>query len=105
MKLAFTVALLLATQLSALAAEPAAEPKPPLASGTLEKLDLAHHRFTLTSTNGPQTFVITDQTFIYRGKEKISPDKLKPGELIKLRYATEKNGQIVARVIKVAVSP
>ena len=85
--------------------EPPAEPPSPQVAGTLTKMDPVRREITLDTKAGPQTFVIAERTFIFRGKEKIALEKIQPGELVKLRFATDKDGRKVARVIKVPPPP
>ena len=73
----------------------------PFAKGIIEKLDLAAQRITLTTKQGPRAFDLAPRTYIFRGKEKLTPDKLKPGDSIKLNYYTNDLGRALIRRIKV----
>lgn len=73
-----------------------------MAKGSIEKLDLVHKLLTLKTRDGLQTFTWTERTYIFRGKEKISADKLKQGEIIALRFYTDEQGQRVVQRIKAA---
>ena len=74
----------------------------PFARGTLAALDLPAHTIGVNTDAGPQNFLLTPTTYIFRGKQKITPDQLKPGELVKLNYTTNELGQATARRIKVS---
>jgi Cu/Ag efflux protein CusF len=80
------------------------EPRPPLAKGPIEKIDLVHQLLTLKTRGGLETFTWTESTYIFRGKEKISADKLKPGEIIALRYYTGDQGQRLVQRIKASTN-
>ena len=81
------------------------EPRPPFAKGPIEKIDLANKRLTLKTRDGTETIAWTERTYVFRGKEKISPDKLKQGEIIAVRFYTDEQGQLVAQRIKAATVP
>jgi Cu/Ag efflux protein CusF len=76
----------------------------PFAKGVIEKLDLTSQRITLTTEGGSRVFDLTPATYIFRGKDKLSPDKLKPGDSIKLNYYTNDLGRALIRRIKVDLS-
>jgi Cu/Ag efflux protein CusF len=73
----------------------------PFAKGTIEKLDLAAKRITVKTDRGPRGFDVTPRTYIFRGKDKLTLDKLKLGDSIKLNYYTNDLGQALIRRIKV----
>ena len=73
---------------------------PPFAKGPIAKLDLAAKQLTLTLRDGPHTYAYTDRTYIFRGKEKITADKLKPGETIALSLYADADGHVFVRRIK-----
>ena len=73
----------------------------PFAKGTLQAHDFLRRTLTLKTKDGPRTFTYTVRTYIFRGKEKITPDKLKTGEIIALRFYTEKDGRILVQRMKV----
>jgi hypothetical protein len=75
----------------------------PFATGTIEQLDLAGQRLGVRTPVGPRVFGVTPRTYIFRGKEKISLDKLKIGESIKLSYRTNEQGQALVTRIKVVL--
>jgi len=74
----------------------------PFARGTLTTLDLPARTIAVNTDIGPKTFLLAPTTYIFRGKQKITPDQLKLGELVKLNYTTNELGQATARRIKVA---
>lgn len=81
------------------------EPRPPFAKGPIEKIDLANKHLTLKTHDGSETFAWTERTYVFRGKEKISPDKLKQGEIIAVRFYTDEQGRLIAQRIKAAPAP
>lgn len=72
----------------------------PFASGTVERIDLGSQRISLKTSVGLRSFEVTARTYIFRGKEKITLDKLKIGEGIKLSYRTNELGQALVERIK-----
>jgi len=74
----------------------------PFAAGTIQKLDASAKLVTILTPKGPQTLGFTDRTYLYRGKEKISPDNLKIGDSIKVNYFTNETGKAIIRRLKVA---
>jgi len=74
--------------------------KLPIAKGTIKEIDLLRHQLKLTTEDGPRTFTYTSRTYIFRDKEKITADNLKVGEVIALRFNTDKDGNVVVLRIK-----
>lgn len=74
--------------------------KPPFAKGTLDSIDLLRHQLKLRIGDNLRTFTYTANTYIFRGKEKITPEGLKVGETIALRFYTDSEGQVLVRRIK-----
>ncbi len=70
------------------------------AKGTLESIDLLRHQLALRIGGDLRTFTYTADTYIFRGKEKITPDGLKTGETVALRFFTEEDGRVLVRRIK-----
>ena len=77
----------------------------PFAAGTIQKLDANAKSVTILTPKGPQTLTLTERTYLYRGKEKLTPDKLKIGDLIKINYYTNETGKAFIRRLKVNVPP
>src|SRR5213592_3187358 len=73
----------------------------PFAKGIIAKLDLPAKRITLKTEHGPRAFDLTVRTYIFRGTEKLTPDKLKIGDSIKLNYYTNDLGHALIRRIKI----
>ena len=108
----FVIALILIT--SSMGQEPATNPttaaareearqrraKLPFAKGTLLLNDVLRRSFNLQTENGTRTFTYTDRTYIFRGKERITPDKLMIGETIALRFYADDEGRSVVQRIK-----
>jgi hypothetical protein len=46
----------------------------PFAKGIIAKLDLPAGRITLKTEHGPRAFDFTPRTYIFRGKEKLTPE-------------------------------
>jgi len=74
--------------------------KMPIAKGTIKEIDLLHHQIKLATEDGLRTFAYTSRTYIFRDKEKITADNLKVGEIIALRFNTDKDGNVVVLRIK-----
>src|SRR5579871_1248049 len=60
--------------------------KSPIAKGTLQDIDLYRHELKLKTQDGVRSFLYTTRTYVFRGKEKITADKLKVGETIAVRF-------------------
>ena len=71
-----------------------------IAKGTIEEIDLLRRQIKLKTEDGSRTFTYTTRTYIFRDKEKITPDGLKAGEVIALRFATDKDGNTLVVRIK-----
>jgi hypothetical protein len=76
----------------------------PLAKGTLLDLDLLRHQLKLQTQDGVRTFTYTARTYVFRDKEKIGPEKLKVGEVIAVRFNTDKDGNVTLTRVKVHTS-
>jgi len=74
--------------------------KLPIAKGALKEVDLLHRQLKLMTEDGLRTFTYTARTYIFRDKDKITVDKLKRGEIIALRFDTDKDGNTTATRIK-----
>ncbi|HUJ72952.1 MAG TPA: hypothetical protein VLZ30_11965 [Verrucomicrobiae bacterium] len=77
----------------------------PIAKGVLKEIDLLRHQLKLTTEDGVRTFTYTERTYIFRDKEKITVDKLNRGEVIALRFDTDKDGNAIVNRIKVQSAP
>ena len=77
----------------------------PIAKGVLKEIDLLRHQLKLTTEDGVRTFTYTERTYIFRDKEKITVDKLNRGEVIALRFDTDKDGTAIVNRIKVQSAP
>jgi Cu/Ag efflux protein CusF len=73
--------------------------KLPIAKGVLKEVDLLRRQLKLTTEDGVRTFTYTEKTYIFRDKDKITVDKLKRGEIIAVRFNTDKDGN--ATVIRI----
>ena len=73
----------------------------PFATGTIQKLDINAKLVTILMPKGSQTMAWTDRTYLYRGKDKLTPDKLKIGDSIKINYYTNETGKAFIRRLKV----
>jgi len=74
--------------------------KLPLAKGTLKEVDLLRHQLKVATEDGVRMFTYTARTYMFRDKDKITPDKMKVGEIVALRFETDKDGNIVVTRIK-----
>jgi len=57
----------------------------PFVRGTIVRLDPKSGELVLKTPEGERTCFLTPRTYIFRGEEKLSADKLKPGDHLKLR--------------------
>ena len=73
----------------------------PFAKGVIEKLNVAAGQIILAESDGPLKFAINDRTYLFRGKDKITLDKLKVGEPVKINYFTNETGQAIIRRLKI----
>jgi len=71
-----------------------------IAKGTIKEIDLLRHQVKLTTEDGVRTFTYTSRTYIFRDKEKITVDGLKVGEVVALRFNTDKDGNVLVSRIK-----
>ena len=71
----------------------------PIAKGVLKEVDLLRRQLKLAIGDGVRTFTYTEKTYIFRDKDKITVDKLKRGEIIAVRFNTDKDG--IATVIRI----
>jgi Cu/Ag efflux protein CusF len=71
-----------------------------IAKGVIKEIDLLRHQIKLTTEDGLRTFTYTSRTYIFRDKEKIGVDNLKVGEIIALRFNTDKDGNVLVLRIK-----
>jgi hypothetical protein len=76
-------------------------PRVPFAKGTIQRLELPAKQLTVKTATGAERFLLTDTTYIFRGKTKITADQLKIGELIRLSFYTNNVGDTLVRRIKV----
>jgi Cu/Ag efflux protein CusF len=76
-----------------------------IAKGALKEVDLLRHQLKLTTQDGLRTFTYTARTYIFRDKDSITADKLKRGEIIALRFNTDKDGNATAIRIKALGPP
>jgi len=92
---------------AAVAHEEAAErrAKLPVAKGILAEVDLLRHQLKLKTEDGMRTFTYTLQTYMFRDKDKITVDKLKVGEVIALRFTTDKDGNTTVTRVKAEGPP
>jgi Cu/Ag efflux protein CusF len=70
------------------------------AKGVLKEIDLLRHQVKLMTEDGLRTFTYTSRTYIFRDKEKITVDNLKVGEIVALRFDMDKDGNVLALLIK-----
>ena len=73
----------------------------PIAKGVLKEVDLLRRQLKLAIGDGVRTFTYTEKTYVFRDKDKITVDKLKRGEIIAVRFDTDKDGN--ATVIRIKV--
>ena len=71
-----------------------------IAKGPIEAIDLLRRQIKLKTEDGSRTFTYTTRTYIFRDKDKITADGLKVGEVIALRFAADKDGNVLVVRIK-----
>jgi hypothetical protein len=69
------------------------------------EVDLLRHLLKLKTEDGVRTFTYTPQTYMFRDKNKITVDKLKVGEIIAVRLATDKDGTTTVSRLKAQGPP
>jgi Cu/Ag efflux protein CusF len=79
--------------------------KLPIAKGTLKEVDLLRHQFKVATEDGVRTFTYTARTYMFRDKDKITADKLKVGDIIALRFETDKDGNTTVIRMKTYSAP
>ena len=93
--------ILLARQSAAPAQTTNTAPANPFAAGTLVNLNSKSGELHLKTPDGDRAYFLTPTTYIFRGEEKLTADKLKPGDLLKLRITTNPTGKVSVVRIKV----
>jgi len=69
--------------------------------GTVKNVDLAAHTFTIKNRRGEQTFVISPETQLKKGRERLRLDGLQPESKVTVSY-WDRNGKKEAGVIKLS---
>jgi len=77
----------------------------PFAKGTILEIDRNSSLFLLDTADGQRQFFWTPNTYVYRGKEKLSMDKLRVGDRIKLAFRVNDRGLPEVKRIKVDLTP
>jgi len=77
----------------------------PFAGGLIVRLDDAAKQIIVKDGTNTWRFTVTDQTYLLNGVERLSFDKLKVGNPVKLNYYTNATGQAVIRRLKIAHPP
>ncbi len=73
----------------------------PFARGTVVQIDSKSGELHLKTPDGDRTYFLTPRTYIFRGEERLTVDKLKPGDYLKLRVAADPTGRVTVVRIKV----
>jgi len=73
----------------------------PFVRGTVVKLEPKSGELLLKTPKGEHTYFLTPRTYIFRGEEKLTADKLKPGDYLKLRVTGTQTSQFSVVRIKV----
>jgi pSer/pThr/pTyr-binding forkhead associated (FHA) protein len=74
---------------------------PPFTRGILVHADAKTGELVLKTAGTNYAYHLTPRTHIFRGDEKLTPDKLTPGDYLKLRVATDSNG--VPTIVRIKV--
>jgi len=69
-------------------------------SGTVSGVDLVGHTMSVKSRRGDQSFVITPETKLKRGRQNLRMDGLRPESEVTVSYQ-ERDGKWLAHIIKV----
>jgi Cu/Ag efflux protein CusF len=77
----------------------------PFTKGVLEKVNLANKQLVVRVEQSSHTFQWTDRTYVFRGKEKISPAQLKTNDVVALRVDRGPGGQLMIRRMKTYPAP
>jgi len=70
-------------------------------TGTVKDVDLAAHTFTIKNRRGEQSFVISPETQLKKGRERLRLDGLQPETKVTVSY-WDRNGKKEASVIKLS---
>jgi hypothetical protein len=70
-------------------------------TGTVKDVDLTAHTFTIKNRRGEQNFVITPETQLKKGRERLRLDGLQPESKVTVSY-WDRNGKKEAGVIKLS---
>jgi hypothetical protein len=70
-------------------------------TGTVKNVDLAAHTFTIKNRRGEQSFVISPETQLKKGRERLRLDGLQPESKVTVSY-WDRNGKKEAGVIKLS---
>jgi len=73
----------------------------PFVRGVLLQLHAKSGELRLKTPSGEQSFFLTPKTYIFRGQEKITADKLQPGDYLKLRILSAASNRLEVVRIKV----
>ena len=73
----------------------------PFAGGSIVRLDTSAKQITVKTGPSNTTFIVTTQTYLLNGPEKITFDKLKLGDPVKLNYYTNETGRAFIRRLKI----
>ena len=74
----------------------------PFTKGALEKVNVAGQKLVITTPRGPQTFELTERTYLFRGQQKLTLENLKTGDFVKINYYTNETGHAFIRRLKVS---
>lgn len=78
-----------------------AEDRYPFAGGIITRLDPETKQIALKT----KTFAVTNTTYLLNGTERLTFDKLRVGDAVKLNYYTNANGRAVIRRLKIDHPP
>ena len=93
--------LLVGTGVAFCVERPLPHRSPPFAKGYAEKVESFPKRLTIRTREGVQTFTWDDRTYFFRGKQKIVPEQINPGDLLAIRFTTTDDGAQLIQRLKV----
>jgi Cu/Ag efflux protein CusF len=105
MKLPSLALLSLALCCTPTLADTKAPPRAGQTRGTIQRLDLNAKHLVLQTDQGPQLFVFTVTSRVFRDKEKLGFDKLKPGDRVALSWYRDADGRLTINRLKFALPP
>jgi len=87
------------------AADPFAGKAAGLYRGVVVQVDLSNRQLTLDTPAGKQTIGLPAKAHLFRGKDRLTHDKLKPGDDLRFSWYRDDAGVVQANRIKYGLAP